>query len=98
MGRDPTSASERFCMNEHEKSQTKRRIGRSEPYRWQVTDELWQRLEPLLRDPPRRFQHPGRLRYPARKCLKGILYVLFTDTPWLELPYRELELPTEQLR
>jgi transposase len=26
--------------------------------------------------------------------LEGILYVLFTDTPWLELPYRELGLPS----
>ena len=40
-----------------------------------------------------RFAIPGRLRQPARKCLEGILYVLSTDTPWLQLPYRELELP-----
>jgi transposase len=72
----------------------KRRVGRSMPYRWRVSDELWVRLEPLLADPPRRFRHPGRLRYPARACLEGILYVLFTDTPWLEVPYRELGLPS----
>lgn len=69
-------------------------MGRSQPYRWQVSDELWQRLEPLLPDPPRRFRHPGRARYPARACLEGVLYVLFTDTPWLEIPYRELGLPS----
>jgi len=26
--------------------------------------------------------------------LEGILFVLFTDTPWLEVPYRELGLPS----
>lgn len=26
--------------------------------------------------------------------MEGILYVLFTDTPWLEVPYRELGLPS----
>jgi transposase len=72
----------------------KRRIGRSEPLRWRVSDRLWERLEPLLADPPRRFRYPGRARYPARACLEGILYVLFTDTPWLQVPYRELGLPS----
>jgi transposase len=71
-----------------------RRVGRSVPYRWRVSDELWERLAPLLVDPPRRFRYPGRARYPARACLEGILYVLFTDTPWLEVPYRELDLPS----
>ena len=55
---------------------------------------MWERLEPLLSDPPRRFRHPGRSRYPARACLEGILYVLYTDTPWLQVPYRELGLPS----
>jgi len=69
-------------------------MGRSRPLRWRVSDRLWERLAPLLADPPRRFRHPGRARYPARACLEGILYVLYTDTPWLELPYRELGLPS----
>ena len=51
-------------------------------------------MEPLLADPPRRFRYPGRHRYPGRACLEGILYVLYTDTPWLEVPYRELGLPS----
>jgi transposase len=71
-----------------------RRVGRSEPLPWRVSDELWARLEPVLRDPPRRFRHPGRCRRPARSCLEGILYVLYTDTPWLQVPYRELGLPS----
>src|SRR3954453_4576614 len=69
-----------------------RRVGRSRPLRWRVSDRLWERLAPLLADPPRRFRYPGRSRYPARACLEGILYVLYTDTPWLQLPYRELGL------
>jgi transposase len=72
----------------------KRRVGRSEPLKWRVSDRLWERLEPLLADPPRRFRYPGRARYPARACLEGILYVLYTDTPWLQVPYRELGLPS----
>jgi len=64
------------------------------PLRWRVSDELWEQLAPLLPDPPRRFRSPGRLRYSARACLEGILFVLFTDTPWLEVPYRELGLPS----
>jgi transposase len=61
---------------------------------WVVSDQLWLRLEPILRDPPRRFRHPGRLRYSPRECLQGILYVLYTDTPWLQVPYRRLGLPS----
>jgi transposase len=34
------------------------------------------------------------LRYPARQCLEGVLFVLYTDTPWLQVPYRELGLPS----
>lgn len=64
------------------------------PLKWRVSDELWAQLEPLLPDPPRKFRSPGRLRYSPRQCLEGILYVLFTDTPWLEVPYRELGLPS----
>jgi transposase len=55
---------------------------------------MWERLEPILADPPRRFRYPGRARYSPRRCLEGILYVLYTDTPWLQVPYRELGLPS----
>jgi transposase len=64
------------------------------PLPWRVSDRLWARLEPLLADPPRRFRYPGRARYSPRQCLEGILYVLYTDTPWLQVPYRELGLPS----
>src|SRR5438445_2194546 len=72
----------------------RRRVGRLRPLKWRVSDLLWEQLAPLLPDPPRRFRSPGRSRYPARACLEGILYVLFTDTPWLEVPYREPGLPS----
>ena len=62
--------------------------------KWRVSDQMWERLAPILVDPPRRFRYPGRARYSPRQCLEGILYVLYTDTPWLELPYRELGLPS----
>ena len=55
---------------------------------------MWERLAPILADPPRRFRYPGRVRYSPRHCLEGILYVLYTDTPWLQVPYRELGLPS----
>jgi transposase len=71
-----------------------RRLGRSVPLKWRVTDGLWLLLASLLADPPRRFRYPGRARYSPRQCLEGILYVLYTDTPWLEVPYRELGLPS----
>lgn len=64
------------------------------PLKWRVSDPMWKRLEPILVDPPRRFHHPGRARYGPRQCLEGILYVLYTDTPWLEVPFRELGLPS----
>src|SRR6266545_1945337 len=72
----------------------RRRVGRSQPLRWRVSDAMWELLAAILVDPPRRFHHPGRARYSPRQCLEGILYVLYTDTPWLEVPYRELGLPS----
>ena len=55
---------------------------------------MWELLASILVDPPRRFRYPGRARYGPRECLEGILYVLYTDTPWLQVPYRELGLPS----
>jgi transposase len=94
MSRDPSKDVEDVSMTRSAAAPKKRRVGRSSPYRWRVSDELWAKLEPMLADPPRRFRYPGRARYAPRACLEGILYVLFTDTPWLELPYRELGLPS----
>ena len=55
---------------------------------------MWRPLARFLVDPPRNPDRPGRPRYAPRQCLEGILYVLYTDTPWLQVPYRELGLPS----
>jgi transposase len=51
-----------------------------------VSDALWERIEPLLPSPPRRFRYPGRKRLDPRKVLTGIIFVLKTGIPWEELP------------
>jgi transposase len=52
-----------------------------------VSDELWQRIEPLLPPPkPRRSDHPGRKPLDRRKVLTGILFVLKTGIAWDDLP------------
>src|SRR5947207_5817796 len=55
-----------------------------------LSDELWQRIQPLLPAPrPRRFRYPGRKPLSHRQALTGILFVLKTGINWNELP-REL--------
>jgi transposase len=55
-----------------------------------LTDELWQRIAPLLPPPrPRRFRYPGRKPLTHRQALTGILFVLKTGINWNDLP-REL--------
>lgn len=52
-----------------------------------VTDELWERVDPLLPPPPRRrFRFPGRKPIDNRKILTGILFVLKTGIAWDDLP------------
>ncbi|MGW2101583.1 IS5 family transposase [Streptomyces olivaceoviridis] len=53
---------------------------------WIVSDELWERIEPLLPRRERRFRYPGRKPLPDRQVLCGILYVLHTDVQWEYLP------------
>jgi transposase len=49
---------------------------------WQVSDELWARIEPVLPAAPRM----GRPRLSDRAALQGILFVLITGIPWRALP------------
>jgi transposase len=56
---------------------------------WDVSDELWVRLEPLIPKKPRRFRYPGRRPLDDRRVLSGILFVLVTGVGWERLP-REL--------
>lgn len=53
---------------------------------WRVSDGLWERVGPLLPRRERRFRHPGRLPVDDRRCLEGILFVLFSGLPWRALP------------
>ncbi|MEU7052554.1 IS5 family transposase [Streptomyces eurythermus] len=53
---------------------------------WIVSDEPWDRLEPLPPQRERRFRYPGRKALPDREVLCGILYVLYTGIQWEYLP------------
>ena len=56
---------------------------------WVVSDELWERIAPLLPGRPRRTRFPGRRPLDDRLVFCGILFVLYTGIPWEFLP-REL--------
>ncbi|ROQ68378.1 putative transposase of IS4/5 family DUF4096 [Streptomyces sp. 840.1] len=51
-----------------------------------MSDELWERIQPLLPRKERRFRHPGRKPLPDRQVLCGILFVLHTGIQWEYLP------------
>ena len=52
-----------------------------------VTDDLWERVQPLLPPAPeRRFRFPGRKPLDYRKILTGILFVLKTGMAWDDWP------------
>jgi transposase len=53
---------------------------------WDVSDELWERIAPLLPAVQRRFRYPGRKRLDDRLALQGILFVLHTGIAWRHLP------------
>ena len=60
---------------------------------WEVTDEFWSRVEPLVpkfqRDATRVYKRKsggGRKRKPARLVFEAIVYVLRTGCQWKSLP------------
>ena len=55
------------------------------PTIWEVPDELWERVEPILRRryPPART---GRPRADLRRVLDGIIYRLRSGVQWNQLP------------
>ena len=53
-----------------------------------LTDEQWERLEPLIPPPKRKPGGPGRPPRDPRDVLNGILWVLRTGAPWKDLPDR----------
>jgi transposase len=62
-------------------------------YSWEITDEFWKQVEPLIprkeRDAQKTFRRkPGGGRHPMepRKVLQAIFYVLRTGIQWKALP------------
>jgi hypothetical protein len=53
--------------------------------RWELNDEQWAVLEPVLR-PERRADNRGRPWHDTRSVLNGVLWVLGTGAQWRELP------------
>lgn len=53
---------------------------------WEVDDELWGLIEPLLPQSTRIPEKGGRPRIDDRKALQGILFVLHTGIQWEFLP------------
>jgi transposase len=56
------------------------------PKPWEVSEELWALVQPLLPTIERRRRHPGRKRLDDRQVLQGILFVLHTGISWEHLP------------
>jgi transposase len=52
--------------------------------RYDLTDEQWQRLQPLLP----KHQTEGRPRIDDRRIVNGIRWILRTGAPWRDLPER----------
>ena len=53
--------------------------------RWELTDEQWKLVEPVLR-PARRTDNRGRPWHDTRAVLHGVFWVLGTGAHWSELP------------
>ncbi|MFE7317952.1 IS5 family transposase [Streptomyces sp. NPDC057555] len=63
-----------------------RGCGVARPKLWEVDDELWAVIAPLLPKVERRTRHPGRKRHPDRLAFQGILFVLHAGIAWEHLP------------
>lgn len=51
-----------------------------------ITDQLWERVEPLIPPPAAVNGRTGQPRVPNRKVFAGIVFVLLTGIPWKKLP------------
>jgi transposase len=52
-----------------------------------LTDAQWERIRPH-RPREKRTSNGGRPRADPRRCIEGIIWVLWTGAPWSELPSR----------
>jgi len=59
---------------------------------YQIPDELWEKIEPLL-PPPKQKKKSGRPRMDDRKAMTAIFYILRTGCQWKALP-RSLGAPS----
>src|SRR5436305_620547 len=57
---------------------------------WEVSDELWQRIEPILLEdaPPKPKAHGGRPHIDWRAAINGIIFRLRSGCQWNQLPKR----------
>ena len=53
--------------------------------RWELTDEQWELIEPILR-PARREDNRGRPWHETRAVLNGVLWILGSGAQWAEMP------------
>ncbi len=67
---------------------------------WEVSDEFWERTQPLIPQPQRdrgksykRKPGAGRKPLPARQVFAGIVYVLRTGIQWNALPKEKFGSP-----
>jgi transposase len=58
--------------------------------RWQVSDELWELMRPLLPEPPLHPKGGHRPRVPDRAAMNAILFVLRTGCTWNALRATEI--------
>jgi transposase len=55
---------------------------------WEISDSLWARIEPILREdaPPTPKRHGGRPRIDWRAALNGIIFRMRSGCQWNKLP------------
>lgn len=68
---------------------------------WEVSDEFWEKVEPLIpaptRDPKKEYRRKpggGRKPIPARRIFEAIVYVLRTGCQWQSLPKERFGSPS----
>ena len=56
--------------------------------RYQIPNELWERVHPLIPPPPpkKNEDRPGRPRMDDKKAMNAIFYILRTGCQWKALP------------